>query len=242
MPKNSVTILSTRPISGKQLDNALAQGVRISVRSFIETSPVQNIEIQQELESISVQEAIVVFTSMNAVEAVIGMLDGHIPDWRIYCMGNTTQQLVADYFGEDAIAGTGNNAVELAETLIENEMPDEVIFFCGNLRRDELPARLHKERIDVQEIIVYETTAIHQKVEETYDGILFFSPSAAESFFATNQLPPHTVLFAIGTTTRDAIARFTQNRIVVSGQPGKDELVEQAVNYFTSRKQPENKQ
>lgn len=233
MPENPVTILSTRPVFGKQLDNALAKGVRISVQSFIETSAVQNIEVQQELESISVQEAIVVFTSMNAVEAVIGMLDGHIPDWHIYCMGNTTQQLVAAYFGEDAIAGTGNDAVELAETLIENEVPDEVIFFCGNLRRDELPARLHQERIDVQEIVVYETTAIHHKVEEAYDGILFFSPSAAESFFATNQLPSHTVLFAIGTTTRDAIARFTQNRIVVSGQPGKDVLVDLAVKYFS---------
>lgn len=240
MLKQTVTILSTRPVSGKQLDNALAKGIRISVRSFIETSPVQNVEIQQELEAISVQEAIVVFTSMNAVEAVIGMLDGHIPDWRIYCMGNTTQQLVSDYFGEQAIAGTGNNAVELAETLIENETPEELVFFCGNLRREELPARLRKEKIEVQEIVVYETTAIHQQVEEQYDGILFFSPSAAESFFATNRVAPDTVLFAIGTTTRDAIARFTRNRILVSGQPGKEELVEQAVHYFTGRQQPGN--
>lgn len=240
MLKQTVTILSTRPVSGKQLDNALAKGIRISVRSFIETSPVQNVEIQQELEAISVQEAIVVFTSMNAVEAVIGMLDGHIPDWRIYCMGNTTQQLVSDYFGEQAIAGTGNNAVELAETLIENETPEELVFFCGNLRREELPARLRKEKIEVQEIVVYETTAIHQQVEEQYDGILFFSPSAAESFFATNRVAPDTVLFAIGTTTRNAIARFTRNRILVSGQPGKEELVEQAVHYFTGRQQPGN--
>ena len=50
--------------------------------------------------------ATVVFTSMNAVEAVAAHLNDYIPDWKIYCIGNTTKKLVEKYFGEDLIAET----------------------------------------------------------------------------------------------------------------------------------------
>lgn len=231
MPDKRIQILSTRPITGAQLDNARKKGVDITVQSFIETTALQEIAVQQEIEWASVQETVVVFTSMNAVVAVTDMLDGHVPSWRIYCMGYATQKLVAEYFGETSIAGTGASALELAETIIEEE-PDELIFFCGNIRRDELPVKLSREGITVHEICVYETLATPHKMEKTFDGILFFSPSAAESFFSNNTIPPETVLFAIGQTTRDTLAHFTRNKIVVSKEPGKDEMVEQAVKYF----------
>ena len=232
MPDKRIQILSTRPITGAQLDNARKKGVDITVQSFIETTALQDIAVQQEIEWASVQETVVVFTSMNAVVAVTDMLDGHVPSWRIYCMGYATQKLVAEYFGEASIAGTGASALELAETIIEEEAPDELIFFCGNIRRDELPVKLSRQGITVHEICVYETLATPHKMEKTFDGILFFSPSAAESFFSNNTIPPETVLFAIGQTTRDTLARFTRNKIVVSKEPGKDEMVEQAVKYF----------
>jgi uroporphyrinogen-III synthase len=232
MPDNRIHILSTRPIAASQLEDARKKGIAISVQSFIETTAIQDVAVQQEIEWASVQETIVVFTSMNAVVAVTEMLDGHIPSWRIYCMGYATQKLVAEYFGEDSIAGTGASATELAENIIDEEDPDELIFFCGNIRRDELPQKLNKAGITVHEICVYETLATPHKIENKFDGILFFSPSAAESFFSTNTVPPETVLFAIGATTRDTLARFTNNRILVSKEPGKDEMVEQAVKYF----------
>lgn len=232
MPDKRINILSTRPLATAQLDIARKIGIDITVQSFIETAAVQDVEVQQEIEWASIQETAVVFTSMNAVVAVTDMLNGHVPSWTIYCMGNTTQKLVATYFGENAIAGTGTNAAELAELIIDNE-PDELIFFCGNIRRDELPARLGKQGIEVHEICVYETLATPHKVEADYNGILFFSPSAVESFFSNNSISPNTVLFAIGQTTRDTLARFSKNTIVVSKEPGKEEMVEQAVRYFS---------
>lgn len=232
MPDNTIHILSTRPVDETVIAKARNKNIRIDVISFIETVPVLDVEVQQEVEWASVQETVAVFTSMNAVVAVTDLLDGHIPSWRIYCMGYATKKLVTDYFGEDSIAGTGDNALELADTIIENEEPDEVIFFCGNQRREELPAKLRKQQIDVNEIVVYETIAIEKKIDREYDGILFFSPSAVESFFATNTLPEHTIVFAIGNTTHDTAARFGKNKIVVSKLPGKDELVEQAIAYF----------
>ncbi|MEO8174199.1 MAG: uroporphyrinogen-III synthase, partial [Sediminibacterium sp.] len=157
---------------------------------------------------------------------------GFVPSWTIYCMGYKTKQLVTEYFGDQSIADTADNAADLADKIIENEEPEEVIFFCGNQRRDDLPAKLRAHHISVNEITVYETIALNHTVEKVYDGILFFSPSAVESFFSKNTIPENTVLFAIGNTTAKTIHRYCTNRIMISEQPGKDELIEQAIAYF----------
>ena len=232
MPEQRKNILSTRPVSDEMIAVALAKNIEIDILSFIETTPIETIEVQQEIELAANQITTVVFTSMNAVEAVTGMLDGFVPVWNIYCMGYATKELVKNYFGENAIEGTADNATELAEEIIKNDESDEVIFFCGNRRRDELPARLQKHHININEIIVYQTKNNQHKIDKVYDAVLFFSPSAVESFFLVNTLPGNTIVFAIGETTKETVGRYCSNKIVVSKLPGKDQLVEQAIDYF----------
>ena len=226
-------ILSTRPVNASQVETAEKKGIQLDVLSFIETEAIQTIEVQQEIEWASTEQATVVFTSMNAVESVTGMLDGFVPAWRIYCIGFKTKELITSYFGVDAIAGTADNASELADTITENEEYEEIIFFCGNQRRDALPRKLRKLDIDVNEIVVYETITVHHIVDKKYDGVLFFSPSAVESFFKKNVLPKSTVVFAIGNTTAETVHKRCTNKILISDQPGKDELVAQAILYFS---------
>ena len=112
--QNNINILCTRPLPEALVEEAWEQGIAMDQISFIETTPVQNIEVQQEIEQEALRITTVVFTSMNAVEAVADYLDGQLVDWRIYCMGNTTQQLVKKYFGAQHIAGIANSASELA--------------------------------------------------------------------------------------------------------------------------------
>jgi uroporphyrinogen-III synthase len=233
MPEHNKHILSTRPVKIAQVEEAKQKGIQLDVLSFIETEAIQTIEVQQEIEWASTEQATVVFTSMNAVESVTGMLDGFIPTWRIYCIGFKTKELITGYFGADAIAGTAENASDLADAIIENEEFVEVIFFCGNQRRDALPRKLRKLDIDVNEIVVYETITVHHTVDKKYDGVLFFSPSAVESFFKKNVLPKSTVVFAIGSTTAETVHKHCPNKILISDQPGKDELVSQAILYFS---------
>ncbi len=233
MQAYKTTILSTRPVDSFLVNKAREKNIGIDELSFIETEPVQSIEIQQEIELAAIEYATVVFTSMNAVESVISMLNGQMPEWRIYCMGHRTKQLVKEYFGTDAIEGEANSASELADTIIENDDTDEVIFFCGNQRRNELPDKLRNNDITVNEIIVYETTATPQKTGKQYDAVLFFSPSAVESFFSINTLAENCIVFAIGDTTKKTVRKFCKNEIIISDEPGKDKLVEQAISYFS---------
>jgi uroporphyrinogen-III synthase len=227
-------ILSTRPVKDELIQEATEKNIQLDIIPLIDTEPVQDIDTQQEVEQIALQYATVVFTSMNAVESVITMLDQQVPEWDIYCMGNTTQELIRNYFGEASIHSTGNNAIELAENILsDNEELDEVFFFCGDQRRDELPVKLKEAGVNIEEIIVYKTIPLHQKIDTVYDGIVFFSPSAVESYFKLNKANDTTVFFAIGTTTASAIKKYSNNKIITAHSPGKEELVRKAIHHFS---------
>lgn len=231
--ENRIQILCTRPVDESLIETARDKGIDIDVLSFIETEPIENVEVQQEVEAALLLSATVVFTSMNAVEAVAEFLFDEQPDWKIYCIGNTTRDLVIKYFGEASLESTADNAIELAEIIIEESNTNEVIFFCGDQRRQELPNKLRENDIDVNEIMVYQTIRVPHKIQNDYKGILFFSPSAVESFFSANKIQSTIILFAIGTTTAKEILKYCNNKIMIADSPGKDELVSQMMLYFT---------
>ena len=233
MQQNKIFILSTRPIGDPLINESKHQNIEIDILSFIETVPIRSIEVQQEIENALLKSSAVVFTSMNAVEAVANELDGHQPDWRIYSIGNTTRQLVKKYFGEKAIAGTAESAAELAELIVEEDNSDDIFFFCGEQRRDELPDILRSNDIDVNEIVVYQTIQVKHKIEKTYHGILFFSPSAVQSFFSNNKISDKTILFAIGNTTATEIKKYANNKIITGDEPSKENLVMEMIRYYT---------
>ena len=232
--ENRIQILSTRPIQQSLIKDARDAGIDIDELTFIETNPIQSKLVDKEIENALKETATVVFTSMNAVEVVGDQIKEHQLNWKIYCMGTTTQQLVVNFFGQNAIAGTANDAASLAKQIIKDQPKEKLIFFCGDQRRDELPELLKQYSIEAKEIIVYETTAIHHLIQKQYDGILFFSPSAVESFFTNNKVVENTVLFAIGNTTAKELKKYSNNKIVISNEPGKENLAKTMINFFNA--------
>lgn len=232
MARNNISILSTRNLPGWLIERAAEEGVQIDCLPFISTAAIQSVEVQQEVEQVLTQEATVIFTSANAVEAVAEYIGMAEPAWEIYCTSQGTFQRVVEYFGEKSIAGTADSAAELAELIAEEADADEVIFFCGDQRRDELPGILQQNDIDVTEIVVYQTIDTPQKINTPYSGILFFSPSAVRSFFSINKINDTVRLFAIGHTTAEAIKKYYKAEVLVSREPDKASLVDKAIDYF----------
>ncbi len=237
MENKLINILSTRPLSDTLITNAAKENVVLDFIAFISTQKLIAPETFHKIRELSLQKATVVFTSMNAVEIVAAIVADMqvVPDWKIYCMGGTTLSLIKNIWSNNQIKGTAKNATTLAEKIIADKV-DAIHFFCGNIRREELPTILKKANIEVNEWIVYETILTPSAIEKSYDGILFFSPSAVESFFSVNQLKGKTVLFAIGTTTENAIKKFTKNKIVTGDFPEKEELVNKAIQYLQSNR------
>lgn len=233
MQQNSVEILCTRALPDWLVEEAALAGIAIDVQPFIDTEPIQTIEVQQEIEHTLLQAAVVVFTSINAVEAVAAGLDGQQPQWSIYCIGAATQKKVAAHFGQQAIVGVANDAAALAALMVEDGLADEVIFFCGAQRRDELPGILKDAGIEVDEIVVYQTIELPHVLRKVYQGILFFSPSAVRAYFAKNKPQDTAIIFAIGNTTASEVKKYASNKVLISDEPGKESLVQKVVEYFS---------
>lgn len=227
MKQNKISILSTRHLNEDWINNAGELNIDLDINAFIETEPIQTVEVIEEIQNAFLRSSVVIFTSVNAVQAVGEILELQKPDWTIYCIGQATKQQVIKYFGESLVAGIADNAADLATGIIEDINsgkldPIEIIFFCGKQRREELPQLLREQDIEINEIAVYETIATPHKLNKEYSGIMFFSPSGVESFFKNNKPDQHTLLFAIGNTTANAIRKFTDRNIIVSEEPSKD--------------------
>lgn len=233
MPGKKIKILSTRPVGESLKEEAAANNILLEERSFIKTEPIIDKKMRAQIERLAGQKITALFTSMNAVEAVGKLAPNDI--WDIGCIGYATKKLVAKYFDENNIIATGDDSAGLGKNLMRIRKIKEVYFFCGNKRRDELPKFLQSNGVTVHELEVYSTIQTTEHIDEKYDGILFFSPSAVNSFFEKNTLPNSTTLFAIGNTTRRALKPFTSNDVVVADKPGKKNLVNQAIHFFTQQ-------
>jgi uroporphyrinogen-III synthase len=234
MQYNPVTILSTRPLPCATIQQAARRNISIETISFITTEAINDPRVNEAVQRLTGMPVTAVFTSMNAVEAVAEKLQGQQPAWRIFTLGTATTSIAKEKFPHSSISGGGENASALADRIMLEPDIKSVIFFCGEQRRDELPTKLQEHNIEVKEIRVYKTINLLNPLTKTYDGIMFFSPSAVESFFRSNTPSPSTILFAIGGTTAAAIEQYAPNKVITSDRPGKEALVDKVVSYFNT--------
>ncbi|HEV7329847.1 MAG TPA: uroporphyrinogen-III synthase [Flavisolibacter sp.] len=230
-------VLSTKKLAPSLVEKANENGIEIIEQEAIAIKPIVTEEKAREIMPWVLSEDLhyAVFTSANAVLAVQKYLrqgaSWLIPNWKVFAIGGKTKETLYPYFNPANIVATADYGKDLAQKIIEEKVK-EVVFFCGNRRRDELPNILKAAGITVHEIVVYETTETPAMLTEDIDGILFFSPSAVHSFFSANQLKKGTVCFAIGQTTADSIADFTDNRIIISESPSQESMLASVNFYF----------
>lgn len=232
MQDSKAHILCTRSLETVHVQKATEHGIQVDTVPFIHTTAIDSPSFAQVVKEAASQPATVVFTSIKAVEAVVAQL-GEMPQWRIFCLGGVTKELLKSHFGEAAIAGASKNATSLAEKIINaTDRPKEVYFFCGDQRMDDLPQLLQREGISVKEMIAYTTVQTPHTIDTSYNGILFFSPSAVHSFFSTNTIHTTVVLFAIGKTTAATIHSYVCNTIITSEWPGQEHMIDLVIDYF----------
>jgi len=234
------TILSTKKIEPALKAELTEKGIGLVEQEFIAIKELFNKEKHEEVFPwvTKEDETAVVFTSRHAVACVNKHLHPfdtyYVPNqWQIFCLNGATQEEVLKRHDEKQIAGTATNAAALAQCIIDKGSFKEVVFFCGDKRRDELPNLLTANGIIVHEVVVYETIATPQVATNNLDAVLFFSPSAVNSFFSVNKLQPGTTCFAIGDTTAQAIGQHTTNRVITSELPSQEMMLASVVFLFT---------
>jgi uroporphyrinogen-III synthase len=232
-------VLSTKTLEPSLVAQANDNGIQITEQEAIKVNPILSIEKWHEIfQLVQSHKQFVVFTSSNAVLSIKKYIRDYVNpfevNWKIFSLSGKTSEVIEqdpETFG--TIVAVADESKALAQKIIEAGTK-EVIFFCGDKRRDELPTLLRKASIEVHEVVVYETMETPILADRDYDAILFFSPSAVQSFFSVNQLNSRTVCFAIGQTTADKIAGACTCKIIAARSPRQDLLLQEAINYFKS--------
>ena len=153
----------------------------------------------------------VVITSKNAVESLITNYSAiELQFKNIYCVGRRTKKLVESKIGK--VKHAENSAKKLAEYLVDYMEGSEVTYFCSDLRLDDLPTVLEKNNIKVTEIEAYQTKYDGVKLDDSVEGVMFYSPSTVESFIQKNSADA--IAFCIGeTTAKEAKKHFKDVRV-----------------------------
>ncbi len=230
--KNNFSIFSTKILKPYILQQLVDNDFNIIEHDFIKIEEIKNTQFNSVLNE---HNSNYIFTSKNAVRSFIKQaIDNKIKIDKkaVFCTisGETQKALLDEGFSAVHVA---DNATDLANKIIKEKNFREVVFFCGEKRRDELPLILIEAGIVLTELVLYKNIEQPKKINNGFQAILFFSPSAIQSFFKENILPKTTTCFCIGYTTANALKEYKiTNKIIVSNYPSQQVMIDVVLNYF----------
>ena len=231
MSRASITVLSTKILPQSLMEPAGEQHIHIDAADFIKIEWIQTEDVVAQIKSCAAKPMTALFTSANAVAAVSRYWTQR-PAWQIFCLSGKTKTTLLEYFNEEQIIASAPDAATLVPKIMAARPSGDCVFFCGNKHLNALPEAFKAENIPLKELVVYKTISSPQKINKSYDGLLFFSPSGVESFFELNAIAERTACFAIGETTAKAIRKFTGNPVLIAGFPDKENMIQAVQNYF----------
>ena len=164
----------------------------------------------------------VIITSKNGVEALLDNFTKEELNFKhIYCVGRRTKKLIQQKIG--AVNHAEKNAAKLAEYLSKEMEGDSVTYFCSDLRLDTLTRILTENKIKVNEVEAYKTMYSPEVVSKNIKGVLFFSPSAIESYLQKNTADK--VAFCIGASTAKEAYKYFE-KVEIAQIPTVESVIE----------------
>ncbi|MFT7351810.1 MAG: uroporphyrinogen-III synthase [Flavobacterium sp.] len=216
---NAISILSTKKLSDSQKEYFNNANFSYFEADFI--------EIESSDFTCNLSSDYSIITSQNAIESILKNKDAEqIKFLPCFCVGSKTKILLEK--NGFKVIETSDYAAELASIICNKYQKKSFLFFSGNLRRDILPEAMQLANVNFTEVVVYKTTLKSHKIESNLQGILFFSPSAVESYLQKNTITNQTC-FCIGKTTAEALET---NNTQIPNQPTIENTIIQCINYY----------
>lgn len=220
--KNQVRIASTKKLQANQKQYLLnanfsvveADFIKIKLKKFTFKSKFQNL----------------IFSSQNAVDSILKNNKIELlRSKKCFCIGQKTKTALE--LNGFRVVESADYASELASTICNQYSEESFVFFSGNLRREILPDSLTLAKVRFEEIEVYETILTPQAINSKPNGILFFSPSAVESYLQANIITDETC-FCIGKTTAEPVEKITSH-CIIANQPSIENVIIQCIKYYS---------
>ncbi len=226
-------ILFTRPIDEASREALIEAKLDFTETSFLRYTPSVSDDVLKAIRAGLSQH--LVFTSQNAVRIFFQTLDNQrlkLPHaTQCYAISGSTKTMLQKF--NHAPTLTADSAKLLARVILKKVNPDTVTFVCGNLRLPDLPTILTKNKVNVQELVVYRTEWTPLSIRTPYDAIVFFSTSAVDSFLINNKLHPEMPFFTLGKTTATYLKKkIKAQNVLISAKPELPVLVDTIVKNY----------
>ena len=164
----------------------------------------------------------VIITSKNGVEALLDNFTKEELNFKnIFCVGRRTKKMIQQKIGP--VNHAEKNAERLAEYLSKEMKGNSVTYFCSDLRLDTLSKILTENKIEVNEVEAYKTMYSPELVSESIDGVMFYSPSAVNSYLQKNTTDK--VAFCIGASTAKEAQKYFE-KVEVAQIPTVESVIE----------------
>jgi uroporphyrinogen-III synthase len=211
----SILVSQPKPSDSKSPYYQLAEKYKIKIdfRPFIQVDPISAKDFRKQKLDLSKHTA-VIFTSRNAVDHFFRLCQENkmeVPaDMKYFCISEQTSNYLQKYIvvrKRKVFTGyrTANDLIEI----LKKHKNEKYIFPCSNIRKDDIPEFLEKNKIDFTEVIIYETVAsdLSDLKDVNYDIIAFFSPSGINSLLVNfpDFKQNDTRIAAFGPTTAQAV-------------------------------------
>ena len=223
-----IQVLSTKILSPKHKEYASSHGIELSDYNAIEIS-FQKFAIDLGFDNY-------IFTSQNAVRGFLRAFDNlPLPEKRkdalskpCFCVGQKTSGLLID--NGLKVSKIAKNSQELANFISKNHKNETFLFICGNRRREDLPRILKENTVRYHEIIAYHTLNNPQKLDRSFEAVLFYSPSGVQSYGSMNDLS-ESIAFCIGESTAGEAIKLT-DQLIVSEKQSIESVLHTMINYY----------
>ena len=220
-------IISTRKLNSNQVIELIEKGWTFTQHDFI----CKVIDIPPRLNRESIQKNIVL-TSKSGVGAFLAIakkLQLDITAFAVHCISQATRETAQA--GGLHVQLSAPNASALADEIIKDKSIQSVTHLCSNLRREELSNKLKAANVHVYDLVAYRTEFTPVAIDMSYDAILFFSPSAVDSFLSSNALKS-VPCFCIGQTTAQHAKQKGYSLVHAPDAPSEEALLNLLTDYF----------
>lgn len=215
-------VLSTKKLSFGQMERLTHEGCAVVDYNAIEAVSMP-FEIPQ-------KPTHWVFSSQNAVRALLNENSEIWTGKTVFCVGEKTQKLL-EKNGIKVEKSTKNMRL-LVDFIQKDYKNASFLHVCGNRKLPHFGIGMQEANIEYTETTVYKTQLIERAQQPEPNGILFFSPSGVESYLLKNSLGK-SWCFCIGNTTAAAVRPHSE-RISIPKTPDIDLVIAQAAKHFRS--------